>query len=331
MENILNKEEIKHVLKIEDYTLNFWKKQGLPILNREGKDYFDLQRVREWIKKRQEAIEHLEIGKVYNNQEITTVFGCSGQGGMRRSHLTNTLVLFSDHTKGIYEDKTILDKNGNDLLLYTGMGQTGDQDINFGQNKTLNNSNELSIKVYMFEAFKTGEHIFRGEVKLVDKPYMTDQFDRKVWIFPLGFPGNTFSVPVELSDYKDRLQEKKALKLTDEDLYERAKQVEQVGKRKATTNVYVRNAYISAYVKKRADGKCDLCDAPAPFKDRNNQPYLECHHVEWLSCGGEDSIYNAVALDPSCHRKMHELDLAEDVKHLKNKIRLYKMAEGGSK
>lgn len=48
-----------------------------------------------------------------------------------------------------------------------------------------------------------------------------------------------------------------------------ATEVEQVGKRKATTSVYVRNAYVSAYVKKRANGYCDLCGEPAPFKDRN--------------------------------------------------------------
>lgn len=141
---------------------------------------------------------------------------------------------------------------------------------------------------------------------------------------PWGFLEDTFTVPVELSDYKDRLQEKKALYLTEKDLYERATQVEQVGKRKATTSVYVRNVHVSAYVKKRANGHCDLCGAPAPFKDRNGQPYLECHHVEWLSRGGEDSIDNAVALDPSCHRKMHELDLQADVSKLKEKIFEYK-------
>lgn len=324
MEGLYKKQEIEQALKIETPTLNFWKRKGMPVLKKEGKDYFDFAEVQEWITKLQEPIDDLEIGKGYSNQEISTVFGCSGQGGMRRSHLTNTLILFSDHTKGIYEDKTITDKDGNERLLYTGMGQTGDQDINFAQNKTLNKSNDLSIKVYMFEAFKPSEHIFRGEVKLIDKPYVTEQFDRKVWIFPLGFLEDTFTVPVELSDYKDRLQEKKALYLTEKDLYERATQVEQVGKRKATTSVYVRNVHVSAYVKKRANGHCDLCGAPASFKDRNGQPYLECHHVEWLSRGGEDSIDNAVALDPSCHRKMHELDLQADVSKLKEKIFEYK-------
>lgn len=324
MDELYNKEEIKQALKIETSTFNVWKRRGMPVLNVEGKDHLYLAEVQKWIRKLQEPIDDLKIGKVYNNQEISAAFGCSGQGGMRRSHLTNTLVLFSDHTKGIYEDRTITDQDGNERLLYTGMGKTGDQDINFGQNKTLNKSNELSVKVYMFEAFKPGEHIFRGEVKLIDEPYITDQFDRKVWIFPLAFQKETYIIPVELSDYKDRIQEKKALYLTEKELYERANEVEQVGKRKAVTSVYVRNAHVSAYVKKRADGHCDLCEASAPFKDRNGQPYLECHHVHWLSRGGEDSIDNAVALDPSCHRKMHELDLKTDVQKLKGKIKEYR-------
>ena len=32
-------------------------------------------------------------GDVINNEELTSLFKCSTQGGMRRSHKTNTLVL----------------------------------------------------------------------------------------------------------------------------------------------------------------------------------------------------------------------------------------------
>lgn len=66
-----------------------------------------------------------------------------------------------------------------------------------------------------------------------------------------------------------------------------------------------------------------MCGEPAPFKDRNGKPYLECHHVTWLANQGEDSIDNAVALDPTCHRKMHVLDLKDDVKLLQTKIKQY--------
>ena len=43
----------------------------------------------------------------------------------------------------------------------------------------------------------------------------------------------------------------------------------------------------------------------APFYTKNNKPYLEAHHLKWLSKGGTDTIDNVVALCPNCHRKMH--------------------------
>lgn len=242
---------------------------------------------------------------------------------MRRSKLTNTLVLFSDHTTGIYDDKTEIDDYGNEILLYTGMGQTGDQDINHTQNRTLNESNDTSIEVYLFEAFKQCEHIFRGQVKLVAEPYQSEQYNRKVWIFPLGFIEEKTVVSEELTKERDEHQEKEVSKLSDKELYERARKIKNVGQRKVTTKVYERHIHVSEYVKRRAQGHCDLCGESAPFMDKKGNPFLECHHVHWLSRGGEDSINNAVALDPSCHRKMHELDLATDIEKLQDKITEY--------
>lgn len=83
--------------------------------------------------------------------------------------------------------------------------------------------------------------------------------------------------------------------------------------KKTTTEAYVRNPYIAQYVKRRANGKCQLCNQSAPFKDQFGEPYLESHHVVWLSNGGEDSIKNAVALCPNCHRKMHIVNDPDDV------------------
>jgi len=77
-----------------------------------------------------------------------------------------------------------------------------------------------------------------------------------------------------------------------------------------------RDPYISLYAKKRANGVCQLCGERAPFEDKNGQPYLESHHIKWLSRGGEDAIENVVGLCPNCHRKMHVLDLQQDIEKL---------------
>jgi 5-methylcytosine-specific restriction enzyme A len=44
---------------------------------------------------------------------------------------------------------------------------------------------------------------------------------------------------------------------------------------------------------------------PAPFEMAEGIPYLEVHHVKPLAIGGSDTIMNAVALCPNCHRRAH--------------------------
>lgn len=89
-------------------------------------------------------------------------------------------------------------------------------------------------------------------------------------------------------------------------------------RRQTATASFVRDRYVSEYAKRRAQGICQLCDEPAPFVDCNGKPFLESHHIIWLADGGADSVENTVALCPNCHRKMHVLDLDEDIKKLQS-------------
>lgn len=82
------------------------------------------------------------------------------------------------------------------------------------------------------------------------------------------------------------------------------------------STTFQRNPHVVEYVKRRAAGICQLCQRDPPFKDTTGQPYLECHHVVWLSKGGQDTIENAVALCPNCHAKMHILNEDSDVSKL---------------
>ncbi|WP_338452546.1 HNH endonuclease [Niallia oryzisoli] len=125
----------------------------------------------------------IEPGAVLNNNQLTSIFLCAPQGGMRRSHRTNTLVLISDKT-GLYQDRK---EDG--IYHYTGMGQVGDQTLT-SQNKTLAESRENGIEVHLFEVFKPKEYTYQGRVELADPPYTERQKDnngdmRNVWIFPL--------------------------------------------------------------------------------------------------------------------------------------------------
>ncbi len=92
------------------------------------------------------------------------------------------------------------------------------------------------------------------------------------------------------------------------------------GRRKTTTNAYVRSAGVISTTKERANGICQLCGQPAPFNDKNGNPYLEVHHIVWLSQGGDDNTDNTAALCPNCHTRMHVLDRQEDIEKLKKSI-----------
>lgn len=76
-----------------------------------------------------------------------------------------------------------------------------------------------------------------------------------------------------------------------------------------STYAFKRNPLVVAEVLSQAKGKCQNCLLDAPFKREDGTPYLEIHHVEWLSKGGEDSVENAIALCPNCHREAHYGDL----------------------
>lgn len=79
--------------------------------------------------------------------------------------------------------------------------------------------------------------------------------------------------------------------------------------RKPTTqeiSVYNRSPYVKAVVLLRAEGRCEGCKKPAPFNRKSdNTPYLEVHHIIQLANDGEDTVENAIALCPNCHRKAH--------------------------
>lgn len=69
---------------------------------------------------------------------------------------------------------------------------------------------------------------------------------------------------------------------------------------------FIRNPDVIAEVLLRAKGKCERCRKSAPFtRYSDGTPYLEVHHRTQLSLGGEDTVINAIALCPNCHRYQH--------------------------
>ncbi|WP_230954793.1 HNH endonuclease signature motif containing protein [Burkholderia gladioli] len=73
----------------------------------------------------------------------------------------------------------------------------------------------------------------------------------------------------------------------------------------ASVTQYQRDAIVKAWVLREADGICECCHQEAPFTGPDGRPYLEVHHVKKLAEQGADSIDNAVAVCPNCHRELH--------------------------
>ncbi|WP_234402365.1 HNH endonuclease [Oceanobacillus damuensis] len=269
-------------------------------------------------------IEEMKPGITFSNNDITDVFGCSPQGGMRRSYKTNSLVLVSNHTKALYEDRW----EGN-IFHYTGMGQVGNQTLT-SQNKTLAESRNNSIEIYLFEVFVPQKYIYIGKVYLAEKPYQEEQVDNKgflrlVWVFPIKLEAKQRKIllPDKIVKKKQEQKMKKVQNVSEDQLAIRAKAAnKKISKRKTTTFTYEFDPYVSQFAKRWANGQCQLCEQPAPFLNEEGEPYLIAHHLKPLSQGGLDSVYNTVALCPNCHEKMNVLREIEAIKRLERTIEL---------
>jgi 5-methylcytosine-specific restriction protein A len=146
---------------------------------------------------------------------------------------------------------------------------------------------------------------------------------RMVWVFPLRLLAGQ---PLHLEEKKTQALflnriSRRNRQLTDTQL----KQIEhkprtvQVPTHTAERVIYSRDPDIVLYALRRANGFCELCEQRAPFNNREGLPFLEVHHIVYLSRGGYDTIDNVAALCPNCHRRMHILEQRADIKRLTKK------------
>lgn len=275
----------------------------------------------------------LQINARLKNQDLCDVFKCSPQGGMRRSIRTNSLIIISNHYASIYEDRWI-----GDVLHYTGMGQSGDQDINRSQNRTLKESGTNGVAVFLFEVYgpKGSDYHYRGRVELAGEPYQENQLDesselRSVWVFPLRTL-DLEKLPIIDEAELGKLQQHRqsvAKKMSDDALIKCVTtQQKPAGRTQTTSMTWQRDALVVEFAKRRAAGVCELCENPAPFQDKQGIPYLEVHHIVWLANDGPDTIDNVAALCPNCHRRMHSLNSKGDISRLKARRQQDKISSG---
>jgi 5-methylcytosine-specific restriction protein A len=271
-------------------------------------------RTKPGVKKSDLSLDDLKPEMVLSNDDLVQIFSVGNAGGMRWSSALNALVIVADQTKALYNDRW-----DGVVLYYTGMGRIGDQPLT-GQNLRLAQQPQTNISVHLFEVFEQNRYVYAGQVELGGPVETEQQPDddgnlRNAYVFPLRLV-TASRPPSPTVQQLEQVRQKRQRELT-------AKTMEQLkrlaaaagkqrpGRRTVSTAQYDRNEAVAEFVKRGAQGICGLCNRPAPFETKEG-PYLECHHIVHLSKRGPDSIENAVALCPNCHRKMHVMDLAED-------------------
>ncbi len=78
-----------------------------------------------------------------------------------------------------------------------------------------------------------------------------------------------------------------------------------VSRHSSQVTQYKRDPNVKAWVLQNAKGICEACCEPSPFEKYSGEPFLEVHHLRRLADKGSDTVSNAVALCPNCHRELH--------------------------
>jgi 5-methylcytosine-specific restriction protein A len=244
------------------------------------------------------------IGRTYHRRrDIHSVYGGQQRGGIATPSTHPVVFLFAGSSGSLYGYRDGWQDDG--TFTYTGEGQIGDMRFIRG-NAAIRDHSKNGKDLLLFEEVEGGDRWrFSGrfdcagwrETTGPDKNGNT----RKVLVFTL--------VPEGQTDTEIDEQDLKALtKLPLSQLRARALAASEApsGDPKTTLRKhYERSAAVKAYVLSRANGVCEACEQPAPFKKADGAPYLEPHHIRRVSDGGPDHPRFVAGICPTCHRRVH--------------------------
>jgi 5-methylcytosine-specific restriction protein A len=245
-----------------------------------------------------------EVGRIYNRRtEIHGRFGGQWQGGISTPAESSYIFLFtgSSGEQHGYRDRW----NEDGVFLYSGEGQTGDMQFTRG-NLAIRDHVTDGRDLHLFKSLGKGEGCrYLGRFNCVgwefDRGPDTAGHDRQVIVFHL-LP-ETEEMPdfvePETSEPPATLEELRRLALN---------AVQPPGQRPPRESrrlYYERSAAVRDYVLARANGTCEACRKPAPFRRLDGEPYLEPHHTRRIADGGPDHPRWVGAICPNCHKEIH--------------------------
>lgn len=243
------------------------------------------------------------VGKEYQRKKLHDLYGGQRYGGISTPKDYPLIMIFTGETGQNYGYK---DHWADGIFYYTGEGQKGPMQFVKG-NKAILEHNEKGKDIFLFE------YVRSGIVKFVNQlTYIGHHFEqgidlmenkRDIIVFHLAISSlindPEKSLSIEDDDLKtNNLQELKKIALDD---FKQKKCTDSERKMIVRRRVQA----VKKYALLRANGKCEACGSPAPFKTSDNKPYLEVHHLRRLSDGGLDHPEHVAAICPNCHRRVH--------------------------
>ena len=242
-------------------------------------------------------------GRTYRRRDLHKTHGGQRQGGISTPAGQSFILIFIGDIGEQYGYK---DEWIDDVLFLYGAGPRGDMEFVRGNRAIrdhIQDGKDLHLFKYVRTAYVryigqmicTGHHERRG-------PDM-DGHDRTIIVFELA-PIDSFAIS-EGTDLQAETGKMSAQAL--KDLRNRALTTATPGATpgQRLTNTHARSEAVRAYVLARADGTCEACGQPAPFRTATGRLYLETHHIRRLSDAGPDDPRWVIALCPNCHRRAH--------------------------
>ena len=194
---------------------------------------------------------------------------------------------------------------------YTGEGQVGDMQM-AGGNAAIRDHAANRKTLHLFEYVATGQVRYLGEAHYLGH-HVEERPDREgetrnAIVFELAIetdpnaPETSGAPPADTSERGLRLWSRSLDEVRTLALQRPPPTAPSTVRRQVT---HQRSVAVRVYVLRRADGICEGCRQPAPFKNRQGRPYLEPHHIYRLADGGPDHPSFVAALCPTCHRRIH--------------------------
>jgi len=251
------------------------------------------------------------VGEKYDRRkDIHEPFGGNRQSGISTSSQVPAIFIFTGGSGERYGYGDNFEDNG--VLMYSGEGQRGDMVFNRG-NSAIRDHLLDGKALHLFQSLGHGKgQEYLGEFVCQGwQPRPANDVDgniRSAIIFEL--------LPVSLLERRESLLPAASTLEPLEDARFRAIEASRMdgslGSRVGGRTIYQRSADVRNYVLRRANGVCEGCERPAPFRRPDGSAYLEPHHTTKMSDGGPDHPRFVAALCPACHREVHHGEAAAE-------------------